>query len=129
MKQQISAGIAAVLLIAGAAQASASLGDQWPLLGFARAGDCELAITSSGRAMQLRARGLIPGEALRLRLTNGDMVPIERDLHADAAGGAAQYYLPFRLNRDGGEVVVTIDASRCRLTAAAPWTRNLVTIP
>ena len=56
MKQQISAGVAAALLVAGAAQASASLGDQWPLLGCARAGDCELAITSSGRAMQLRAR-------------------------------------------------------------------------
>ncbi len=129
MKQPIAIAIAAALLAAVGGQASASLGDQWPLLGFDRAGDCKLAITSSGRTLQLRARGLIPGEALRLRLSNGDMVPIERDLHADAAGGALQYYLPFRLNRDGGEVVVTLDASRCRLSASAPWTRNLVTIP
>ena len=88
----IAIGLAFALL-AGAGQARASLGDAWPLLGFARAGDCELAITSSGRAMQWRASGLIPGEALRLRLTNGDMVPIERILYAKADGSAAQFYL------------------------------------
>ena len=127
--QTIKFGLTAVLLLVGAAQTSASVSDNWPLLGFARAGDCKLAITSSGRAMQWRASGLIPGEALRLRLTNGDMVPIERILYAKADGTAAQFYLPFRFNRDGGNVTVMIDASRCQLTATAPWTRGLVTIP
>ena len=123
----IAIGLAFALL-AGAGQVRASLGDAWPLLGFARAGDCELAITSSGRAMQWRASGLIPGEALRLRLTNGDMVPIERILYAKADGSAAQFYLPFRFNRDGGNVTVMIDASRCQLSAAAPWQRGISTI-
>ena len=123
------AGMAAALALCSGAPASAAVGDHWPLLGFTRQGDCELAITSSGRALQLRARGLIPGEALHLRLANGDMVPIERNLHASTDGTVLQYYLPFRLNRDGGVVVVTIDTSRCQLTATAPWTRGLVTIP
>lgn len=124
----LSAGMS---LFSGLAEAAPGtlIGDRWPLLGFTRQGDCELAITSSGRALQLRARGLIPGEALRLRLTNGDMMPIERNLHASADGTVLQYYLPFRLNRDGGMVAVTIDGARCQLTATAPWTRGLVTIP
>ena len=124
----LSAGMS---LFSGLAEAAPGtlIGDRWPLLGFTRQGDCELAITSSGRAMQLRARGLIPGEALHLRLTSGDMVPIERNLHASTDGTVLQYYLPFRLNRDGGIVAVTLDSARCQLTAAAPWTRGLVTIP
>lgn len=121
-------GMVAALAMSGAGPTGAAVGDRWPLLGFARQGDCELAITSSGRALQLRARGLIPGEALQLRLTNGDMVPIDRRLHAGTDGTMLQYYLPFRFNRDGGIVAVTIDASRCQLTASAPWRRGLVTI-
>ena len=124
----LGAGLTLFSSLAVAAPATL-IGDRWPLLGFARQGDCELAISSSGRAMQLRARGLIPGEALHLRLTNGDMAPIERNFHASADGTVLQYYLPFRLNRDGGNVAVTIAASRCQLAASALWTRGLATIP
>lgn len=122
---------AALTLMPLAASASAdrtSIGDSWPLLAIDRAGDCELTIASAGHAMQLRARGLIPGEALRFVLTNGDMKPIALTAFADNNGGLMRYYLPFRFNRDGGTVRVMIAAARCNLTSAAGWNRDLHTI-
>ena len=105
------------------------IGDRWPLLAFAEDRGCELAITSSGKTMQVRAGGLIPGEAVRFQLTNGDMVPLEYTLYADERGDLVRYYVPFRFHRDGGEVEVDLSAARCNLAATAPWTRALSTIP
>ena len=68
----IAKPLAALLLLALAAGVRADVGDRWPLLGFASQSDCRLAIASSGRAMQIRAVGLIPGETLRLVIANGD---------------------------------------------------------
>ena len=107
----------------------ALIGDGWPLRGFDRADECELTIASAGHAMQLRASGLIPGEALRLVLTNGDMRPIAATAYADNRGGLVRYYLPFRFNRAGGTVRVSIAAARCSLIGSAAWNRELVTIP
>ncbi|MGB7655810.1 MAG: hypothetical protein WBL74_10055 [Novosphingobium sp.] len=122
--------IAATLLLAAlSAAARAEVGDRWPLLAFASDDDCQLAITSSGRAMQIRAAGLIPGETLRFTIANGDMKPIQQSLRASDNGALVRYYLPFRLNRDGGLVDVTVAGARCTLDASAPWTRNLATIP
>ena len=78
--------------------------------------------------MQLRASGLIPGEALRFVLTNGDMKPIAYTAYADNNGGLMRYYLPFRFGRAGGTVQVSIAAARCTLSSAAAWNRELVTI-
>lgn len=125
----IAKPFAALLLLALAAGARAEVGDRWPLLGFASQSDCRLAIASSGRAMQLRATGLIPGETLRLVIASGDMKPIALSPRASNDGTLKRYYFPFRLNRDGGLVDVTVAGARCTLTASAPWTRNLVTIP
>ncbi|WP_309622795.1 hypothetical protein [Novosphingobium sp.] len=121
--------LAALLLLALTAEAQADVGDRWPLLGFAGHSDCRLAIASSGRAMQIRATGLIPGETLRLVIANGDMKPIALSPRAGDDGALMRYYFPFRLNRDGGLVDVTVAGARCTLTASAPWTRNLATIP
>lgn len=107
----------------------AMIGDSWPLLALDRAGGCELTIASAGHAMQLRASGLIPGEALQLVLTNGDMRPIFASAYADNRGGLVRYYKPFRFNRDGGMVRVSIAAARCNLIGSAAWNRELVTIP
>ena len=125
----IAKPFAALLLLALAAGARADVGDRWPLLGFASQSECRLAIASSGRAMQLRATGLIPGETLRLVIANGDMKPIVLAPRASDDGVLKRYYFPFRLNRDGGLVDVTVAGARCTLTASAPWTRNLTTIP
>ena len=120
---------AALLLCALTASARAEVGDRWPLLAFASDDECQLAISSSGRAMQIRAAGLIPGETVRFTIINGDMKPIRQSLRAGDNGALLRYYLPFRLNRDGGMVDVSIDGARCTLGASAPWTRNLSTIP
>ena len=115
--------------MSGAAQAEqTSIGDHWPVLASDKSGDCELTIASAGKAMQLRARGLIPGEALRFALTNGDMKPIVLTAFADSSGGLMRYYLPFRFNRDGGTVRVGIAAARCNLFSDANWDRELHTM-
>ena len=124
-----SSRLAALLAcVASASAPAATIGDSWPLLAANRAGDCALTIASAGHAMQLRASGLIPGEAVRFVLTNGDMKPIMYTAFADPDGGLMRYYLPFRFGRDGGTVQVSIAAARCTVSSAAAWNRELVTI-
>lgn len=124
-----SSRLAALLAcVASASAPAATIGDSWPLLAANRAGDCALTIASAGHAMQLRASGLIPGEAVRFVLTNGDMKPIIYTAFADPDGGLMRYYLPFRFGRDGGTVQVSIAAARCTVSSAAAWNRELVTI-
>ena len=121
--------IAASLILAlGAASASAR-NSPLVLLDRDRSEGCELSISSQGKAMLLRASGLIPGELYRFALTNGDMQPLAFAGYADSAGGLTQYYLPFRFNRDGGTVRVRVAGSRCSLAAQADWDRAVVTIP
>ncbi len=108
--------------------ATAAIGNNWPLLSVGRAGGCELSIASAGHAMQLRAQGLIPGEAIRLVITNGDMKPISATAYANNRGALLQYYLPFRFGRSGGIVQVNIAAARCNLMSAAAWTREVPVI-
>lgn len=131
--RRITARLAAIFACAALAASvraqAAPIGDNWPLLAADRAGDCGLAITSAGHAMQLRASGLIPGEAVRFVLTNGDMKPVAFTAYADNSGGLLRYYLPFRFGRDGGTVHISIFAARCNLTSAAAWDRALITIP
>lgn len=124
----LAATFACTVFAAPTTAAGASIGDSWPLLVANRAGDCALTIASAGHAMQLRASGLIPGEALRFVLTNGDMKPIAYTAYADNNGGLMRYYLPFRFGRAGGTVQVSIAAARCTLSSAAAWNRELVTI-
>ena len=124
-----SSRLAALLAcVASASAPAATIGDSWPLLAANRAGDCALTIASVGHAMQLRASGLIPGEAVRFVLTNGDMKPIMYTAFADPDGGLMRYYLPFRFGRDGGTVQVSIAAARCTVSSAAAWNRELVAI-
>ena len=126
---RLAAAFVCTALAASATAKAASIGDSWPLLAANRAGDCALTIASAGHAMQLRASGLIPGEAVRFLLTNGDMKPIAFTVFADNGGGLMRYYLPFRFGRDGGTVQVSIAAARCNLTSAAAWDRAPITIP
>ena len=118
-----SLGLACSAIPASAAPAGSQLLDS------DRSGGCELAIASAGKAMLLRASGLIPGELYRFALTNGDMKPVVFTGYADSRGGLIQYYVPFRFNRDGGTVRVNVTAARCSLAAQADWDRAVLTIP
>ena len=120
--------IASLSLATVAAPAYAAPGDA-RMLDLDRSGGCELSIASAGKAMLLRASGLIPGETYRFTLTNGDMKPVAFSAYADSQGGLIQYYIPFRLNRDGDTVRVNIAAARCSLAAQADWNRGVATIP
>lgn len=121
-------GFASLALALLAAPASVIPGDS-RLLDLDRSGGCELSIASAGKAMLLRASGLIPGETYRFTLTNGDMKPVAFSAYADSQGGLIQYYVPFRFNRDGGTVRVSVAAARCSLAAQADWDRGVATIP
>ena len=125
---RITSCLAATLAFAASA-APASAVPSGPLLDLDRSGGCELSIVSAGKAMLLRANGLIPGEVYRFALTNGDMKPIVFTSFADSRGGLIHYYIPFRLNRDGGTVRVSIAAARCSIAAQSDWDRGIITIP
>ena len=85
--------IASLSLATVAAPAYAAPGDA-RMLDLDRSGGCELSIASAGKAMLLRASGLIPGETYRFTLTNGDMKPVAFSAYADSQGGLIQYYIP-----------------------------------
>ena len=125
---RLTTQFAAILALAASAAPASAL-PSGPLLDFDRTDGCELSIASAGKSMLLRASGLIPGEVYRFALTNGDMKPVVFSGYADSRGGLIQYYVPFRLNRDGGTVRVSLAAARCSLAAQADWDRGVVTIP
>lgn len=127
MNRSRSLFLFAALALTGSA-ASATMAERWPLLAFDRTADCELQLAGNGKIIEIRASGLIPGEALAFTLTNGDMRPIRWQVYADGAGRWQQTYLPFRFNRDGGTVRASITAARCTLGASLPWTRGVRTI-
>jgi hypothetical protein len=120
--------VIAAAIALGSNSASATLPDRFPLLAFDRAAGCELELDGNGRIVEIRASGMIPGEALAFTLTNGDMKPIEWQVYADGSGRWQKIYLPFRFNRDGGTVQASISAARCSLSASLPWTRGVRTI-
>ena len=121
--------LAIALLSAGTGLSAAAITDAWPLMAFAREADCELTLHGNGRFVELRASGLIPGESLDFRLTNGTMKPLAARVYADGRGEWRKLYVPFRFGQDGGTVAVTLAGSRCRLSASLPWSRGVRTIP
>ena len=127
-RSSLAALLACAALAVSTSAPATTIGDSWPILAANRAGDCALTIASAGHAMRLRASGLIPGEAVRFVLTNGDMKPLAYTAFAGPDGGLMRYYLPFRFGRDGGTVQVSIAAARCTVSSAAQWSRELVTI-
>ena len=118
----------AAAIVTGSSAASATLAERFPLLAFDRVAGCELQLAGNGRIVEIRASGMIPGEALAFTLTNGDMKPIEWQVFADGAGRWQKTYLPFRFGRDGGTVQASISAARCSLSASLPWIRGVRTI-
>lgn len=125
MKRMNRILFALVALIGSGGIAQASIQSSWPLLAFDSANDCELSIIGNGKFFELRAEGMIPGEALHFTLTNGDMKPIDWQVYASGTGRWSKLYLPFRFGRDGGTVTARIEAARCDLSASVPWTRTV----
>ncbi|MBN8501628.1 MAG: hypothetical protein J0M19_10810 [Sphingomonadales bacterium] len=129
MMRSTRTAIALIAVVAcTAGSASATIQSGWPLLAFDRSSGCELEIAGNGRFIEIRASGLIPGEALQFTLRNGDMKPIAWQVYAAPSGAWRHVYIPFRFNRDGGTVAVHIAASRCSLMASVPWSRQFRTI-
>jgi hypothetical protein len=132
----------AFLLAASAISARPMLGDRWPLVGFDRDADCELALRSNPIAIRMEASGLIPGETLRIVIRNGAMKPLRATLLANRDGRISEYYAPLKSAygsrrfgapltsaAESGEVVIEIAAARCTLRASSPWTTVRQTIP
>lgn len=121
----LAASLVASALALTATPAASRITDSWPLLGFARDGDCELTIVGNGKTMEIAATGLLPGERARFRLTNAAMKPLDWRVLANRDGSWSQLYIPFLWGEPGGTVAVTLEGSTCSLAASAPWQRGV----
>ncbi|MGN6498279.1 MAG: hypothetical protein ACTHKM_00890 [Tsuneonella sp.] len=123
--------IAAALLLLAAAPAAADydpivIARGWQEVDATRDGDCAGEVRTNGQFYVLMVTGLEPGADGRLYLTNGDMKPIDRAVHARADGTWQEYYVPFRPNRlDGDTVEATITTAACQIPLRFEWRRNL----
>lgn len=115
----------AILLGAVAPASAGSIDAAWPVLVSRQDGDCALSIAGNGKIVRIAASGLAPGEGARIRLTNGDMAPIAWNHTADGDGRIVRYYLPFRFNRPGGLVDLTVAAGTCTLGGNFAWQRGI----
>ena len=115
--------ILALTLAASAAAAAGPVDSAWPEVARAEDGDCALSVTGNGQFYRIAASGLGAGASGRLFLSNGDMKPLDWTIRASGNGGFARYYLPFRWNRDGGDVLVSVESARCTISTGFAWQR------
>ena len=118
----------ALNLAASAATAAGPVDTGWPEVARAEDGDCALSVTGNGQFYRIATSGLGAGASGRLFLSNGDMKPLDWTIRASGNGGFARYYLPFRWNRDGGDVLVSVQSERCDLSTAFAWQRAEVVV-
>jgi hypothetical protein len=119
-----------LLLIAGSARAYDPIvieGD-WQQLAHAKNGDCEAEARGNGQIVYIYAIGLGADEPGQYHLTNGDIVPIDWDIHADGNGEWARYYLPYVPPRRAGTVNVTISTRECTLGLEFQWRTGIPVI-
>jgi hypothetical protein len=97
----------------------------WYRVASDQAPDCRGEVGTNGQFYVLSVSGLLPREAGRLQLLNGDMVPIDWNIRASDSGTWQHYYIPFRYNRgEGGTVLARVSTAECRLTLEFPWQRG-----
>ena len=120
--------ILALTLAASAVAAAGPIDSAWPEVARADDGDCTLSVTGNGRFYRIAASGLGADASGRFFLSNGDMKPLDWTIRATGDGGFARYYLPFRRNRYGDEVLVAIVSARCDLSASFAWRRAEVVV-
>lgn len=114
----------ALTLAATAAIAAGPIDTDWPEVARAEDGDCALSVTGNGQFYRIAASGLGAGAPGRLFLSNGDMKPLDWTIRATGDGGFARYYLPFRWNRDGGDVLVSFKSAGCTISTGFAWQRT-----
>lgn len=120
--------ILALCFAAGAAMAVEPIDANWPEVARAGDGDCTLSVTGNGQFYRIAASGLGADAPGRLLLANGDMKPLDWTIRASADGGFARYYLPFRWNRGGDDVLLAVASERCDLSATFAWKRADVVV-
>lgn len=120
--------LVALSLAASAATAAGPIDSAWPEVARAEDGDCTLSVTGNGQFYRIAASGLGAGASGRLFLSNGDMTPLDRTIRATGNGGFARYYIPFRWNRDGGDVLVSVESARCTISTGFAWQRAAVLV-
>ncbi len=96
----------------------------WQRVAFAEGVDCRAEVRGNGQIYRIAGAGLRPGEAVRFRLANADIRPIEYRIVADANGGWVKFYMPFLWNRSGGTVTVELESASCSLGLAFDWARQ-----
>ena len=122
------APILALSLGASSASAAGPVDSGWLEVARVEDGECALRVTSNGQFYRIAASGLGAGAAGRLFLSNGDMKPLDWTIRATGDGGFARYYLPFRWNREGGNVLVSVESARCSVTTGFAWQRAAVVV-
>ena len=120
--------ILALTLAASAAEAAGPIDSAWPEVARAEDGDCTLSVTGNGRFYRIAAAGLGADASGRFLLSNGDMKPLDWTIRATGNGGFARYYIPFRWNREGGDVLVSLQSARCDLSTTFAWQRAEVVV-
>lgn len=120
--------IAAAALLAALPAAARPVDAGWPEVARVEDGACTITVTGNGQAYLIAVEGLDPGEVARYRLTNGDMIPIDWSVRADAGGRFARYYMPFRWHRDGGTVNVSLESDSCSVSTGFDWRRATVKV-
>jgi hypothetical protein len=101
----------------------------WEQLAYDQDEECEAEVRSAnGKSFLLNAAGLEGNSTANIYIANGDMRPISKTVTTTANGQWAEYYIPFRPNRNGGDVQLSIDTADCSLSLGFSWQRGIVTI-
>ena len=123
---RITSVLALSVLVAGTAAAGYDpivLNRGWERVDRFEGDRCKGEVGTNGRFYVLSASGFAPGERAFLTITNGDMRPLERIVRIDGRGRWEDYYIPFRYNREGGRVAVTIAGENCVIPLGFSWRR------
>jgi len=122
---KLGAGLA-VLILAGPVGAWDEIVAQrgWSQVDYAEAGECRAEVRTNGQFYRIAQDGLRPGEAVRFRLRNSDVRPIEYRRVADSDGAWREFYVPFLWHRDGGTVEVELQSASCPQTLSFAWRRR-----
>jgi hypothetical protein len=119
-----------VALLAGLAGTAATAYDPivlkrgWHRVASDEAEGCRGEAGTNGQVYVLSVTGLVPDQAGRLKIYNGDMIPIERAIRTRADGTWQQYYIPVRLNGDEAETVFArISTPACAVALEFRWQR------
>ncbi|MCT2558090.1 hypothetical protein N0B51_03760 [Tsuneonella sp. YG55] len=118
--------IALTALVAGTAAAAYDpivLSRGWERVDRFEGQECTGEVGTNGKFYVISASGFAPDERALLTITNGDMRPLERTVRIDSRGRWQDYYIPFRYNRAGGPVAVTIAGEDCVVPLAFTWRR------